>query len=393
MIGSLILYTLLTCTAKPGNEVSSAGQIERAPHGGAEKEYEVLVEGLEETEIPIVVKVEPRAYSEKEAQDIFYTIMDQMEQRIQGENPSLLEVSTDLKLPTRMEELGIKLRWHSSEPEYLDNAGEILKAVEAEKEVVLAVWCSDGIHQAEFEIPIRLIPPNRTEQQIRLEGLQKEIMILEEQQRTQGQLTLPSEYEGRALRYRSEEHNQYHVIPLLGVVLALLLAARQRSEQKEREKQREQELLLDYAELVSKLMVLIGAGMTIRNAFERIVRDYEDACSSKKRKTRAAYEELKQTCFQMANGTSEGLAYREFGRRCRLQPYLKLSSLLEQNQKTGTKNLRTILQTEMEDAFEMRKNLARRMGEEAGTKLLVPLFMILAIVMVMIMVPAMLTMG
>ena len=83
----------------------------------------------------------------------------------------------------------------------------------------------------------------------------------------------------------------------------------------------------------------------------------------------------------------------EFGRRCKLQPYLKLSSVLEQNRKAGTKNLRAILRTEMEDAFEMRKNLARRMGEEAGTKLLAPLFLMLGIVMVMIMAPAMMTMG
>ena len=95
----------------------------------------------------------------------------------------------------------------------------------------------------------------------------------------------------------------------------------------------------------------------------------------------------------MENGTSEGAAYREFGRRCRLQPYLKLSSILEQNRKTGTKNLRELLRTEVEDAFEMRKNLARRMGEEAGTKLLLPLFLLLLIVMIFIMVPAMMTMG
>ena len=41
----------------------------------------------------------------------------------------------------------------------------------------------------------------------------------------------------------------------------------------------------------------------------------------------------------------------------------------------------------------MRKTRARRMGEEAGTKLLAPLFLMLGIVMVMIMAPAMMTMG
>lgn len=121
--------------------------------------------------------------------------------------------------------------------------------------------------------------------------------------------------------------------------------------------------------------------------------DYEAAVRAGRQKRRAAYEEMGQTWQQLKNGMPEGAAYREFGKRCRLQPYLKLSSLLEQNRKTGSKNLRAVFQAEMTDAFEQRKNLARRLGEEAGTKLLLPLFMMLGIVMVMIMVPAMMTMG
>lgn len=180
------------------------------------------------------------------------------------------------------------------------------------------------------------------------------------------------------------------MIPFLGILMAALFVLREDSERKEREKKREQLLLLDYAEMVSKLQVLVGAGMTVRNAWGRMVHDYENTDF---RKERPVYEEMRQTYYQMENGTSEGAAYREFGRRCRLQPYLKLSSILEQNRKTGTKNLRELLRTEVEDAFEMRKNLARRMGEEAGTKLLLPLFLLLLIVMIFIMVPAMMTMG
>ena len=102
---------------------------------------------------------------------------------------------------------------------------------------------------------------------------------------------------------------------------------------------------------------------------------------------------MRRTDYQLKSGMAEGAAYQEFGRRCKLQPYLKLSGLLEQNRKSGTKNMRGILQAEMADALEQRKNLARRLGEEAGTRLLLPLFMLLGIVMVMIMVPAMMTMG
>lgn len=42
----------------------------------------------------------------------------------------------------------------------------------------------------------------------------------------------------------------------------------------------------------------------------------------------------------------------------------------------------------MVSAFEQRKNLAKKLGEEAGTKLLLPLFLMLGVVMIMIVVPA-----
>ena len=42
----------------------------------------------------------------------------------------------------------------------------------------------------------------------------------------------------------------------------------------------------------------------------------------------------------------------------------------------------------MSIAWEERKNLARRLGEEAGTKLLLPLFLMLLVVMVIMVVPA-----
>ena len=59
----------------------------------------------------------------------------------------------------------------------------------------------------------------------------------------------------------------------------------------------------------------------------------------------------------------------------------------------GARNLLAMLELEMEDAFEQRKTTARRLGEEAGTKLLLPLFIMLGIVMIIVIVPAMSALG
>lgn len=391
--GSMGLYLVLTVAGPSEEPVSEDGKILREGYGGEEKEYQIMVDGLEEEEIPVTVRVSPRRYTKEDAERVFFEIMDGMEERIRAGNPSLMEVTSDLMLPTRLDEQGVRIRWQSSEPNLLTSSGILQTSVEEVTDVMLYVELSDGNYQGEFELPIRLVPPVLTPQQERLTGLQQEILAQDEAQQTQEYLTLPAEYKDRRLYYRTGEKGDYAVLPLLGVLLALLLVAREQAGSREQEKKREQELLLDYAELVSKLMVFIGAGMTVRNAWERIVKDYEAGRGQGRHKERAAYEEMRRTYYQLVNGTPEGTAYREFGQRCRLQPYLKLSSLLEQNRKSGTKNLRMILQTEMADAFELRKNLARRMGEEAGTKLLLPLFLMLGIVMVMIMVPAMMTMG
>ena len=62
--------------------------------------------------------------------------------------------------------------------------------------------------------------------------------------------------------------------------------------------------------------------------------------------------------------------------------------LLSQNLKKGTAGLLILLKAEALDALEERKRNARRLGEEAGTKLLLPMMIMLVIVMVIIMIPA-----
>lgn len=387
---SLALWGYLTWFQPDADPYLAAGQVERDGYGGTQKEQQLIVSGLGGKEQVVTVLVSPRVYTKEEADTVFYEAMEALGEEILGENESLDMVTENLVLPSYLRDRGVRVRWHSSEPEFLSSTGTIETEVLRKQEVILEAELQTGDFRAEFEIPVTLVPKARTGEEQMLRSFSEELARMDEQQKNSAYLELPAEYEGKKLSYRAAEKQNYGVIPLLGILTAALLFLREDSERKEQEKKREQKLLLDYAELVSKLQVLVGAGMTVRNAWGRMVRDYEAVPGKKER---PAYEEMRVTYYQMENGTPEGTAFREFGRRCRLQPYLKLSSILEQNRKTGTKNLRELLRIEVTDAFEMRKNLARRMGEEAGTKLLAPLFLLLLIVMIFIMVPAMMTMG
>ena len=89
---------------------------------------------------------------------------------------------------------------------------------------------------------------------------------------------------------------------------------------------------------------------------------------------------------------SEGAAYEHFGKRTGQQEYIRLSTLLMQNLKRGNSALLDRLREEADKAAEEKLRRTKRLGEEAGTKLLVPMALMLAVVMVMIMVPAFLSM-
>ena len=99
---------------------------------------------------------------------------------------------------------------------------------------------------------------------------------------------------------------------------------------------------------------------------------------------------MSKALARLKNGTQENIVYKDFGRSCSLRQYMKLSSLLEQNRRSGLANMHTLLSLESQSAWDERINLARREGEELNTKLLLPLFMMLLIVMMMIIVPALL---
>ena len=85
---------------------------------------------------------------------------------------------------------------------------------------------------------------------------------------------------------------------------------------------------------------------------------------------------------------SEREVYTDFGRRAGQHRYVRFAGLLSQNLKLGISGLAGALETEMHAALEERKNLAIRKGEEAGTKLLFPMMIMLVIVVISVIVPA-----
>lgn len=140
---------------------------------------------------------------------------------------------------------------------------------------------------------------------------------------------------------------------------------------------REFEISRDFPDVVSKMALLINAGMITREAWEDI------ALTG----TGVLYDEMRIAVLDMQNGTSEIDAYIAFGNRCGVQFIKKFISMLVQNISKGNKELVEFLKAETVLCWEEKKHVVRRQGETAANKLMIPLGMILIGIFIMILVP------
>ncbi len=394
MVAGVLLYGLAETAAQSGGQIAD-GHLKRGDYGDTPIVYDLVVEGIGEEALNCQAEIHPVEYGEEEARERFNQIIQWLPDRIKGENESLSAVRADLDLPSDVSEYGVRVSWKSDNPDILDSFGRIRtqNCLEEGEEVILRATLAHGAYEQETAFPVKVYPKRLTTQEQLSDTLQKLIQEEERKDKTAKEVALPREYEGQELTYREKEDKDHRLFLLLGPFTACLLYAKDKKGEEEKIKRRNQAMLLDYGDVVYQLMVFVGAGLTVGQAWERIVLNYKARREGKRCQERPAFEEMALALGQMQCGQPEGKAIMAFGKRCRIQSYLKLATLLEQNRRTGTKNLQNLLEQEMVAAWEQQKNVARRMGEEAGTKLLLPLFLMLFVVMVLVMVPAMMAMG
>ncbi len=479
---SLLLTILVFFLGLQDGTLKEGFRLPRSGYGGSKQYITLEVSGLtEDTSVPLDITVNPKRYTEEEANAVFREIYDQLEELVVAEGESFANLQHDLHLMTKLPKYGVQLSWDfypeldpalasGSLPQDEDAPAEALAedavsadvdapaealpegevTAEAADAVAIAMaeqreaarayyrkyrhlMDSDGTlhnetlppgtvvtgylslimstdivpkstegetkylktqyHSAPYRIYVSIVPRALSRYESLLLQLQQAITAEDEGSLGENMLSLPTEIDGQRICYSEHEDRSYLLLPLLGVIAAMAIYMRQGQARRTEKKQREALLMLDYSELVSKLMVYIGAGLTVRNALETISQHFDALIARGIKEDRPLYQELRTMVIQFRRNMPESEIYLSFGRRVNLKPYTKLVSLIEQNRMNGARNLRAMLELEMEDAFEQRKTTARRLGEEAGTKLLLPLFIMLGIVMIIVIVPAMSALG
>lgn len=361
--------------------------------GSEIRQMDVTAEG-EEERIPVEVEVQEQMYTEEETQAMFSRITDQLETWILGENESLDRVEQDLNLLTSVPDEPVDISWELSRYDVMNVKGEIQPDAIPEEGALVTLsavltYREDATRQAGYQCAARLFPVQLTGKEAWKEEITEAIEQAESEEREQSSWTLPDQIGGKKLTYYERMDSRGAVMLGMALLMIGLMWALEKQNHNRREQDKREQMLQDYPEIVTRMALFLGAGMTVKRAFRKIVEEYE----RQKAHTgiRYAYEEMHQACREMESGHMESESYENFGKRCRMQEYLRFAALLSQNLRKGTKGLGQMLKLEAVQALEEKKARARRLGEEAATKLLLPMFLMLAVVLVIVIVPAFLS--
>ena len=355
--------------------------------GTQEIEATVTWKGKQED---VVLQVGEQHYTDQELDKLLPEMLTALEQKILGENDSLEYVTMDLNLVETIEKYPFSIEWEHQNYQVMDMQGNLRKEnLTANGEViVLKALLTYDDYFVEHSIPVHVFAESLTPEEQWKKEMDTLLSSSDEKTKYENYFALPETLDDSPLTWSAKRNYNWLIVLILSIIVAIFVYVLKDYDLEKSLHNREEQLLMDYSEMVSKLAIYMGAGMSVRHAWEKIVLDYE---KEKRKGKHFVYEEMWITYQEMKSGISEMAAYDRFGKRCNVQIYLKFSTLLMQNLRKGSTGLCTLLREESRLAFVERKNLIRKRGEEAGTKLLLPMMLMLCLVMVMIMLPAFLT--
>lgn len=387
-----LLGLLLTIGEEAGASGRQLTRLQKQAYGEGSREVELEAKTEAGQSADIVVEVPECQYDRETAKKLLEAKREELDEMILGENRSLTHVDQDLYLPTSFADSPITVEWNSNRPEVLDWEGIVGEAAEdSGTEVLLEALLTLQDQTLDYQRKIMVYPTAASQS---LENQLTKALQELNQEKGGDSYRLPEEMNGQRVQWSRKPERTGLLLSLVSVFLGgLYVMAGDR--RKEQEKQRRQEeMQREYPELVGKMQMFLSAGLTMRKIFERLTLAYRaDQQRRKRPKKRWIYEETARTWYDMERGIAEQEAYERFGSRVGLASYKNLSVLLIQNLNKGGKGLAELLGQEAQAAFAARKRNARAAGEKAAVKLMVPMSLMLVVVLILVMAPALLSLG
>lgn len=367
-------------------------QLKRNDYGMGESSLELSAEVEAASEAIILpVTYGARQYSPDRVEKLLADARDTLDRCMIGGSDSADHVDSDLQFPDTLCDGQVNVSYLTIPYGIISEAGRLVGEPQEDGSLVgIKATLSCQGETLIYERSVMVFPKKRSAREQLRKNLLEAVESADSEQAEAEYLRLPDQVGGRKIRWSFPPSQSWRIVLAWLLVLPPLLWFGKDERVHARARARREQLGMEYPDILWNMTMLLGAGMSVRQAFTRIATDLAEPSPGRHR--RYAIEEMRYTLREMESGIGEARAYENFGRRCGLPGYIKLGSLLTTSVRKGTADLRQTLEKEAALALEERKNLALRKGERAATKMLFPMILMLGVVIVILIVPAFMSM-
>ncbi len=340
--------------------------LERAGVGGGEREVILeAVVGREKEEL--VITVAEKALTAQELETLFVQCTGGLDRWIEDNKDASGKLSQELQLPESLEGYPFEILWRET------GEGELKAYLYYGEEMYCHTLFVERNSAADEEASL-------------VEALHREIEMQDAESRYEDALLLPTRLDKEEITWREVKEDYSGLLMVLGLAVAVGVFFLKDKDLHEELLKKKRNMRMSYPVILNKFVLYMGAGLTLRGSFLKIALDYQGYAEGTE--GMEAYEEMLFSCNELNAGISESQVYEHFGSRSGLQEYARFATMLSQNLKKGNATLLARLREESEKAQAENLQYRKKLGEEAQTKLLVPMIIMMAIVMLLVMIPA-----
>ena len=250
--------------------------IERNDYGkGSKTEVLDVKVGDTKKKIRTDIEVSERRYTTEEIQELFGRIIRRMDRLILNENQTPDHVETDLNLITEIPGEPVTVSWELDRYDVMNVKGEIQEKNIAEKGTLVKLnavltYTENEKEQAAYQCVVCVYPKKLSGEEKIKKTVTENMKKADEKQREQETLILPERLGKNELRYYHPFHNRGKIVLTMSIMIGILLCALQKQNEKKALEDRKKQMLKDYPDIINKLTLYLGAGMTVKRAWRKV---------------------------------------------------------------------------------------------------------------------------
>ena len=386
ILGTLLICLLLFSAEQMAERMENKGTalIFKRPVYGEGDQKESLRMAIDGASRHVTVTVPEQEINDEQAKEAVEDALKEVRSQWDGK-----VISKDLSLPSSLN--GVSLEWRSLTPALMDSSGHLRTEADDKRQEVR--FLADASVKEQKESVLVTMQIASRQELSAIEQIDLIVNGLKDGAYTDPlQVVLPQTTEdGREILWQKDKG----VSPVWWLLLLLLLplsaVLKQDQDLNHSVRQRKSRMQAEYPEMISELVILMGSGLPFAAAWQRLAGDYQKQKAVDKIE-RPLYEEVKRSSGLLQSGMTLKEALDDFALRVPVKEIRRFTTLMIQNQKRGDQFLLVRLNELSNEVTQARKKQIQEQSEQADTKLLLPMTIMLIVVILIVMTPALMTM-